>query len=452
MSSPRDTYLVIGGSGFVGRHIVQGLLDRGDSVSVLDIVQRYHDVPFYSGDISEQEEVASALRKSGATCVIHTASPHAGLNDAALYWKVNVDGTKAIIAACVQLGVPKLVFTSSAGVVFDGSDIIDADERFSPPQQPIDAYNESKAKAEEAVLEANGKGGLWTVALRPAGIFGPGDRQLMSGLYQVYERGQTHFQIGENDNLFDWTYVGNVAKAHILAADKLGPPKMPPTKIEDEFTPVADIAASEEELELINYSLPYVSLTTPSHRLPTSEARPLGPCLNPPPNAKELEAAFAQPEDPRARPVVRTRFDPLSEPSIARYKIAHNNTSPLDVCGQAFFITNGEPIYFWDLPRAVWKRLDAIFPGKRAERSTFKLSKSIGLAAATGSEWFGWLTGKEPTFTRYKVSYSCATRWHNIEKARRVLGYEPDVGLEEGLDRLLEWWKIEHGHTTTEKK
>lgn len=85
---------------------------------------------------------------------------------------MNVDGTKAIIAACVQQGVTKLVFTSSAGVIFDGGDIINADERTPLPETPLDAYNESKAKAEEAVLQANGIGGLWTVALRPAGIFG----------------------------------------------------------------------------------------------------------------------------------------------------------------------------------------------------------------------------------------------------------------------------------------
>ena len=59
----RDSFLVIGGSGFLGRHIVNALVARGDPVAVFDIVQRYHDTPFYSGDISDQAQVSDALRK-----------------------------------------------------------------------------------------------------------------------------------------------------------------------------------------------------------------------------------------------------------------------------------------------------------------------------------------------------------------------------------------------------
>lgn len=72
----------------------------------------------------------------------------------------------------MALGIKKLVFTSSAGVIFNGSDIIDVDERLPFPETAMDEYNDSKSKAEELVLAANGKEGLKTVALRPAGIYG----------------------------------------------------------------------------------------------------------------------------------------------------------------------------------------------------------------------------------------------------------------------------------------
>ncbi|KAJ7288396.1 C-3 sterol dehydrogenase [Mycena rebaudengoi] len=444
-----DIYLVVGGSGFVGRHIVQQLVDRGDTVSVLDLVQRYHDVPFYSADITDQAQVAAALRTSGTTCIIHTASPVAAGNKAEnpeLFWRVNVGGTKAIIAAALETGVRKLVYTSSAGVVFNGADLIDVDERASFPPK-MDAYNESKAKAEEAVLEANGKGGLLTVALRPAGIFGPGDRQAMQGLAQVFERGQTNFQIGDNNNIFDWTYVGNVAYAHLLAADRLTTPPPAPLladlpempKIPEEVPPL-----THAEEAIVSFALPSINLTIPNCRIPTSEARPLGPCITPPPNAEQLVAAFNDPTPLAGLPVARTRFDPFSEYTIARTKLHAPNASPLQVAGQAFFITNGEPLYFWDFARIVWHHLGEAYPEKKSNKGLWVLPKQVGMLAATGAEWWAWLVGrKDPTFTRFKVSYSCATRWHNIEKARRVLGYEPQVGVEEGVVRMIQWWTTE---------
>ncbi|KAF9016895.1 C-3 sterol dehydrogenase [Hymenopellis radicata] len=446
----KDVYLVIGGSGFLGRHIVQQLLARGDNVSVFDIVQRYDDVPFFSGDISEKEQVAAVLRRCGTTCIIHTASPPHGLKDPSLYWKVNVDGTKAVIAAAQETGVTKLVYTSSAGVVFSGSDVIDCDERVPMPEKPFDVYNDSKAHGEAAVLAANGKEGLLTIALRPAGIFGPGDRQMMAGMYEVYQKGQTHFQIGDNNNLFDLTYVENAAYAHLLAADKLAqPPPAPPLSQvpeKDDYDMKNLPPLTDAEQEIIGYPLPPIQLTIKPRRVPTSAARPLGPYLTPPPNAEKLEAAFRASESQdgaTSRPIVRTRFDAMSEYGVARSKLFNPDQSPLAVAGQAFFISNGEPIYFWDLARYIWYQLDTIFPGQRKEKKPFVLPTSIGMVAAQLLEVIGWITGRPAALTKFRVTFSVVNRWQNIEKARRVLGYEPQVSAEDGIKRMVQWFANE---------
>ncbi|KAF5350891.1 hypothetical protein D9758_010536 [Tetrapyrgos nigripes] len=211
-------------NGLLGRHIATQLRDRRDTVFVLDIVKRFDDIPFFQADISDDGAVLSVLKKCGATCVIHNASPPATIAKPSLFWKVNVDGTKAIVAACIEAGVKKLIFTSSSAVVFDGSDLNNIVETQPYTTKPANVYMETKIHAEKIILDANGKNGLSTVILRPSGIFGPGDRQLIAGLYSNYLAGRTNIQIGNNKNLTDWTPVQNVADAHILAADRLSNP------------------------------------------------------------------------------------------------------------------------------------------------------------------------------------------------------------------------------------
>ena len=85
----------------------------------------------------------------------------------------------------------------------------------------MDAYNESKALAEILVLESNDPNRLLTVVIRPSGIFGPRDSQGSLAMAQAAKRGQWRVMIGNNDNLFDMTFVDNAAYAHILAAEKV---------------------------------------------------------------------------------------------------------------------------------------------------------------------------------------------------------------------------------------
>jgi len=179
----------------------------------------------------------------------------------------------------------------------------------------------------------------------------------------------------------------------------------------------------------LDAALPSIDLTTGEQRVPTSLARPLGPYVERPEGGDAIVAAFEGPHKPE-QPVIRSRFDQFSEPALIRA-----SKDPLHVAGQAFFITNGEPLYFWDFPRRMWRMLA---PDSYPARDPIVLPKLVGFAIATLAEWWGWLTGREPTFTRFRVTFACAHRWHNIEKARRVLGYEPQVGLDEGLRRSIE--------------
>ncbi|GAA6050727.1 hypothetical protein JCM3770_006597 [Rhodotorula araucariae] len=421
MASHPETFLVIGGEGFVGHRMVEMLLDRypQSTVASLDLVQRHFPdslAPaarkwnFYSADLTSLDSLSAAIRQAAATTVFHTASPWTG-SGPEVCEKVNVQGTRTVVDACVQEGVKKLVFTSSAGTVYDGHDLKNVDERLPFPDVPIDAYNVTKAKAEQIVLEANGKGGLLTVAIRPAGIFGPGDRQAIPGMMDVLKSGKTKFQVGHNENFFDWTYVDNVVHAHLVAADRL-----------DQTVPVSVLS---------NRVVP-VDLTIPRRRLPTSVYRPEALLAA----EKELNPSFVNNEK-ADEPLLaaRNRFDQYF-PDGLEERLGLNDQGEIPIAGQAFFVTNGEPVPFWDFPRALW----ATYNGHVAPW-VLPLPPAVGLAIAGVVESVMGLIGKTPNMTRGKIVYSTVDRYYNIEKARRILGYEPIVGVEEGIKRAVAWYK-----------
>lgn len=346
--------------------------------------------------------------------MIHTASPAHGLGKE-IYELVNITGTENVIASCQESDtVRKLVYTSSGGVIYNGEqEIICADERIEFPEKALDAYNETKVAGEKLVLAANGYD-LLTCALRPAGIFGPGDRQMISGFYQVVLNNQTRFQIGDNNNLADFTYVGNVAYAHLLAVDKL-----------------------ETKYSYINFRDPLndIDISLGSHRIPTSDARPLGPKTSPSEADREAAKRFETGEyrEEDLRPVLRSRMDAFVEQANKE----DEDTGGEQVAGQAFFITNGEPVYFWDFTRTIWRNLGHVPP------PIWSIPTSLGDLIATVAEYVSWFTGKEPGFTRFRVAQATLNRNYDIEKARRLLGYEPLVGLDEGMKRWTDWYKGE---------
>lgn len=338
-----NSVLLIGGSGFLGLHLIQQFYDRkpNTEIHVFDIrplpekLSKYFTFPtdkiiFHQGDLTSEDDILQAIKKSKCDVIVHSASPVHGLGQE-IYTKVNVVGTKTLVKVAKQAGIRALVYTSSAGVIFNGQDVKNADESWPYPEVHMDGYNETKAIAETFVMESNSDD-FTTVCLRPAGIFGPGDRQLVPGLRAAARLGQSKFQVGDNNNLFDWTYAGNVADAHVLAAEKILDPKY---------------------------------------------------------------------------------IDKLG--------------------GETFFITNDAPTFFWTLARTVWKADGHI------DKYNIVLKRPVALVMGYLSQFFSNLLNKEAGLTPFRVRVTCAYRYHDISKAKEILGYKPAVDLETGIQHTLHW-------------
>ena len=225
----KSTVVVTGGSGFLGRHIVEQLKKSNeyDSIRVMDIRvpeqgDRVEGVEYVGCDLRKQEQVDEAI--DGASVVIHTATAAptgANAYNHGLMESVNVDGTRHVIESCWKYGVKALVYTSSASVVFDGKDLVMVNEDVPYASKPLDFYTVTKIEGEKLVLAANGKHGLLTCSLRPSGIFGEYDQLTVPTIIAKAKAGKMKYIIGSGENMMDWTYAGNVAHAHILAASHL---------------------------------------------------------------------------------------------------------------------------------------------------------------------------------------------------------------------------------------
>ncbi|KAE8076553.1 hypothetical protein FH972_015196 [Carpinus fangiana] len=137
-------------------------------------------------------------------------------------YMIIVQGAKNVINACRECKVRRLIYNSSADVVFDGlHDINNGDEHLTYPWKYEDMMSDFKAQAEALVLFANNIDGLLTCALRPCNIFGPGDTQLLPLLVDLVKSGWAKYIIGSGENMSDFTYVENVTHAHICAEEAL---------------------------------------------------------------------------------------------------------------------------------------------------------------------------------------------------------------------------------------
>ena len=211
--------LVTGGSGSVGKYIVDELLKYGHTVGVLDLnPPKQKNIKFHKTDVLKLEEVVLAMK--GYDVVVHTAGIPHPLNDPPeRVFNVNVNGTFNVLESAVRNKIQKVVFTSSEstlGFAFMTNrmvpEYIPIDELH--PLRPQDPYALSKVIGEQICRTYSSQYGIRTVCLREPWIWVPEPEPLVFYRKLVDEYPDWH------KNLWTYVHVYDVAQAHRLAIEK----------------------------------------------------------------------------------------------------------------------------------------------------------------------------------------------------------------------------------------
>ncbi len=213
--------LVTGGTGFLGRRLVERLLADGRVVRVLarrpDAGLARLGVEQVCKDISDTTGLAEVCR--GVGTVFHVAAKVGVWGPFAEFHRANVEGTEALLRAARGAGVKVFVYTSTPSVVYNGQDLAGADETLPLTTSCPSPYPLTKAQAERRVQAANGDG-LATVSLRPHLIWGIGDPHLVPRVLQRARAGRLRI-VGQGTNRVDMVHVENAVDAHLCAEAKL---------------------------------------------------------------------------------------------------------------------------------------------------------------------------------------------------------------------------------------
>ena len=214
--------LVTGGAGHLGNVLVRSLLEKGEKVRVLvlpgeDVSSLEGlDCERVEGNVLDPEKLRLAMQ--GVDLVYHMAALVAITSDKyELMYKVNVEGTRNVIEACREMGVRRLVYTSSIHALGRPEEGTTVDETVEfDLTNPSGAYDRTKAIASTLVQEA-AKNGLDAVIVLPTGVIGPSDfrRSEMGEMLLAWMKEKPSIS---TDGAYDFVDVRDVAEGHILAA------------------------------------------------------------------------------------------------------------------------------------------------------------------------------------------------------------------------------------------
>lgn len=214
--------LVTGGTGFVGANLVRELCADGHRVRVL--ARRGGDrraldgcaVEVVDGDLLDPASVRAAV--AGARRVYHVAADYRlWAPDPRALYRANVEGTRNVLEAMRELGIPRGVYTSTLAVFGDTHGRL-VDETYRHDGPWLSEYDRTKWVAHYEVAEPMMRAGLPLVIVQPGMVYGPRDTSLLGGALRRYLRGRLPALV--RGAAYCWAHVEDTARGHLLAMEK----------------------------------------------------------------------------------------------------------------------------------------------------------------------------------------------------------------------------------------
>ncbi|GAA2058646.1 UDP-glucose 4-epimerase GalE [Leifsonia soli] len=234
-------WLVTGGAGYIGAHVVRAFRDEGIDVIVVDDLSSGHeefvpeDVPFYRGTILDAELLARIFAENTVSGVVHVAGfKYAGVSvQRPLHtYEQNVTATAVLLGAMQDAGVDAIVFSSSAAVY--GTPDVDIVTE-TTPKNPESPYGESKLIGEWLLRDQGVAAGLRHTSLRYFNVVGSGDPSLRDTsphnlfplVFDALVAGRTpringdDYPTPDGTCVRDYIHVADLAVSHVAAAKRL---------------------------------------------------------------------------------------------------------------------------------------------------------------------------------------------------------------------------------------
>ncbi|AJC58053.1 MULTISPECIES: UDP-glucose 4-epimerase GalE [Streptomyces] len=238
------SYLITGGAGYIGAHVVRALRQAGETVVVLDDLTTGvrarvpEEVPLVVGSTLDRAVLDATIAEHGVTDVVHLAAKKQVGESVEMplhYYRENVHGLQTLLEAMAAGGVPRFVFSSSAAVYgMPDVDLVTEDT----PCVPINPYGETKLVGEWMARAAGKAHGISTACLRYFNVAGTATPELAdTGVFNIVPMVFERLTQGAAPRIFgddydtpdgtcirDYIHVADLADAHVAAARKLAEP------------------------------------------------------------------------------------------------------------------------------------------------------------------------------------------------------------------------------------